>query len=80
MGLPPTSSKISTDANEVTTFKFDFPNFTGTHTGTDLSLGINSVPGGGTGLGTLTLIMLFWEMEHLSSFCSSRNLWKCFTR
>ena len=54
MGLPPTSSKISTDLNEVTTFKFDFPNFTGTHTGTDLSLGINSVPGGGTGLGTLT--------------------------
>ena len=55
MGLPPTSSKISSDANEVTTFKFDFPNFTGTHTGTDLSLGINSVAGGGTGLGTLTL-------------------------
>lgn len=55
MGLPPTSSKISTDANEVTTFKFDFPNFTGTHTGTDLSLGINSVAGGGTGLATLTL-------------------------
>ena len=51
MGLPPTSSKISTDSNEVTTFKFDFPNFTGTHTGTDLSLGINSVAGGGTGLG-----------------------------
>lgn len=54
MGLPPTSSKISTDLNEVTTFKFDFPNFTGTHTGTDLSLGINSVAGGGTGLATLT--------------------------
>jgi hypothetical protein len=54
MGLPPTSSKISSDSNEVTTFKFDFPNFTGNHTGTDLSLGINSVAGGGTGLATLT--------------------------
>jgi hypothetical protein len=54
MGLPPTSSKISTDSNEVTTFKFDFPNFTGTHTGTDLSLGVNSVSGGGTSLSSLT--------------------------
>ena len=50
MGLPPTSSKISTDANEITTFKFDFPNFTGTHTGTLLSLAVNSTAGGGTGL------------------------------
>lgn len=49
MALPPTSSKISSDANEVTTFKFDFPNFTGTHTGTLLSLGVNSIAGGGTG-------------------------------
>jgi hypothetical protein len=48
-GLPPTTSKISTDANDVTTFKFRFPNFTGTHTGTTLSLGVNSIAGGGTG-------------------------------
>jgi hypothetical protein len=54
MALPPTSSKISSDANEVTTFKFDFPNFTGTHTGTLVSLNINSVAGGGTGLASLT--------------------------
>jgi hypothetical protein len=54
MALPPTSSKLSSDANEVTTFKFDFPNFTGTHTGTLVSLNINSVAGGGTGLASLT--------------------------
>jgi hypothetical protein len=54
MALPPTSSKISSDTNEVTTFKFDFPNFTGTHTGTLVSLDINSVAGGGTGLASLT--------------------------
>lgn len=55
MALPPTSSKISSDANEVTTFKFDFPNFTGTHTGTQLSLDVNSAAGGGTGQSSLTL-------------------------
>lgn len=54
MALPPTSSKLSSDANEVTTFKFDFPHFTGTHTGTLVSLDVNSVAGGGTGLASLT--------------------------
>ncbi len=54
MALPPTSSKLSSDANEVTTFKFDFPHFTGTHTGTLVSLDVNSVVGGGTGLASLT--------------------------
>lgn len=48
-GLPPTTSKISTDTNNVTTFNYQFPNFTGTHTGTTLSLGVNSIAGGGTG-------------------------------
>src|ERR1700722_19525303 len=52
MGLPPTSTKISTDVNPVTTFFFQFPNFTGTHTGATLSLGVNSPAGGGTGLST----------------------------
>jgi hypothetical protein len=54
MPLPPTSSKISTDANNVTTFNYQFPNFTGTHTGVTLALGINSVAGGGTGLSAIT--------------------------
>lgn len=51
-GLPPTTSKVSTDANNVTTFNFQFPNFTGTHTGTTVSLGVNSIAGGGTGQAT----------------------------
>lgn len=48
-GLPPTTGKISTDTGDITTFKFQFPNFTGTHTGTLLSLGVNGIAGGGTG-------------------------------
>lgn len=54
MALPPTAAKFSTDVNNVTTFFFSFPNFTGTHSGVTASLGINSVAGGGTGLATLT--------------------------
>lgn len=53
-GLPPTTAKNSSDASDITTFKYQFPNFTGTHTGTVFSLGVNSVAGGGTGLGSLT--------------------------
>ena len=49
MGLPPTTSKDSSDSTPVTTFSFQFPNFTGTHTGVTFALGTNSVPGGGTG-------------------------------
>lgn len=49
-GLPPTSSKISTDINNVTTFNYQFPNFTGIHTGVTLSLGINSPSGEERGL------------------------------
>jgi hypothetical protein len=52
-GLPPTTSKLSTDTNNVTTFFYDFPNFTGTHSGVTVSLGVDSVAGGGTGLANL---------------------------
>lgn len=51
-GLPPTSSKDSTDTGNITTFNYQFPNFTGTHTGVTFSLGVNGVAGGGTGTGT----------------------------
>lgn len=51
-GLPPTTAKSSADATDVTTFLFRFPNFTGSHTGTVFSLGINSIAGGGTGAST----------------------------
>lgn len=48
-GLPPTTSKVSGDTSDITTFKYRFPNFTGSHTGTTMSLGVNSIAGGGTG-------------------------------
>jgi hypothetical protein len=48
-GLPPTSTRVSGDTSDITTFVFRFPNFTGTHTGTIMSLGVNSIAGGGTG-------------------------------
>lgn len=51
-GLPPTTSKVTGDTGNVTTFNYQFPNFTGTHTGTTLSLGVNSILGGGTGATT----------------------------
>lgn len=51
---PLISVKDSGDSNYITTVKFNFPNFTGTHTGTQFSLGVNSVIGGGTGLSSLT--------------------------
>lgn len=53
-GLPPTTLKATGDASDLTTFKFRFPNFTVTHSGTMATLNINSVAGGGTGLDTLT--------------------------
>jgi hypothetical protein len=37
-GLPPTTSKISGDANPVTTFNFNLPAFTGTHSGPSLTI------------------------------------------
>lgn len=51
-GLPPTTSKVIGDAGNVTTFNYLFPNFTGTHAGTTVSLGVNSIAGGGTGAST----------------------------
>lgn len=53
-GFPPTTSKVSGDTSNITTFNYQFPNFTGTHTGTTVSLGVNSVLGGGTGQTTYT--------------------------
>ena len=47
--FPPTTSKDSTDSNNVVTFNYAFPNFTGTHSGITFSLGVNGVAGGGTG-------------------------------
>lgn len=37
-GLPPTTSKISGDASNKTTFNYQFPGFGGTHTGTTLAV------------------------------------------
>jgi hypothetical protein len=63
-GLPPTTSKVSGDSSNKTTFNYQFPNFTGTHTGTTISLGVNSVSGGGTGASTLSArTALFLETE-----------------
>lgn len=52
-GLPPTSSKDSADTSNVTTFNYQFPNFTGTHTGTTFSLGALNLSGAGALSGNL---------------------------
>lgn len=57
-GLPPTTSKISGDTTNKTTFNYQFPNFTGTHTGTTVSLGVNGIAGGGTGSSTKNFVDL----------------------
>ena len=44
-GLPPTTSKVNGDASNITTFNYQFPNFSGTHTGTTVSLGAMSFSG-----------------------------------
>jgi hypothetical protein len=54
-GLPPTTSKVSGDSTDLTTYKYQFPNFTGTHTGTTVSLGVNAIAGGGTNNGSLAV-------------------------
>lgn len=54
-GLPPTTSKLSSDSGNVTTFNYQFPNFTGTHTGSTVSLGVNAIAGGGTNNGSLAV-------------------------
>jgi len=51
-GLPPTGSRVSGESVDATTFSFRFPNFTGTRTGTAISLGVNSIAGGGTNSST----------------------------
>lgn len=48
-GLPPTTSQGIGDASDLTTFKYRFPNFAITHTGTVATLGTLSTSGGGTG-------------------------------
>ncbi len=53
-GYPPTTSQVSGDSTKPVTFNYLFPNFTGTHTATTLSLGVNSVAGGGTGSTSFT--------------------------
>lgn len=48
-GLPPTTSKLNGDANNVTTFNFQFPNMTGTHSGVTTTFDLLNMTGGGTG-------------------------------
>lgn len=52
-GLPPTTSKVSGDATGAVTFKYEFPNFTGTRSGVTTTLNVNGVSGGGTGVATI---------------------------
>lgn len=56
--LPPTTSKISGDSVKKTTFNFEFPNFSGTRTGTTTTLGTLSIAGGGTGSTTKNFVDL----------------------
>lgn len=43
-GLPPTTSKISGDSTKKTTFDYEFPNFSGTHAGTKVTVdGVTSL-------------------------------------
>lgn len=53
-GLPPTSSKGSTDGSNVTTFVFQFPQLVPTHTGTSVSLALPAINLAGTGAGGIT--------------------------
>lgn len=70
-GLPPTSSKISGDSANVTTFNYQFPNLTGTHTGVTLSIPTwpvpNPSPSGSWLVGTGSI----WEPS--TSFSGSLN-------
>lgn len=69
-GLPPTTSKISGDASDKVTFKYQFPNLTGTHTGTTVSLDTYPVPAPGTSGNVLTSNGSAW----LSSSAASPTL------
>lgn len=53
-GLPPTATQGSGDATLATTFNFKFPNMDLTHAGTTITAGKLYVPGGGTGLSSVT--------------------------
>lgn len=53
-GFPPTTTKASGDATNVTTFNFDFPYFAVTRTGITTNFNLLGVQGGGTGASTLT--------------------------
>lgn len=52
--FPPTTSKIDGDSAPKTTFNYLFPNFSGSHNGTSVTLSVNSVAGGGTGQSSYT--------------------------
>lgn len=53
-GLPPTSTKAVGDSSFVTTFKFEFPNFAVSRSGTTTTFGLLGVAGGGTNIGSYT--------------------------
>jgi hypothetical protein len=46
--LPPTTSRGNGDSANITTFNFQFPNISVTHTGTTASFGVVNIAGGGT--------------------------------
>jgi hypothetical protein len=51
-GLPPTTTKAVGDTSFITTFSFEFPNFTVTRTGTKTTFNVLSEAGGGTNQST----------------------------
>lgn len=54
-GYPPTATQGNGESAYTTTFKFNFPNFAVTRSGTTTTLGTLNAAGGGTGANTLTL-------------------------
>ncbi len=53
-GLPPTTSKVSGDSTDITTFNFRFPNFAASRSGVVTTLGTLAIAGGGTGVVSAT--------------------------
>lgn len=53
-GLPPTTSKASGDSTNITTFNFQLPNFSVTHTGVTAQFNLLNTTGGGTGVSNPT--------------------------
>lgn len=74
-GLPPTTSKDSTDSANITTFNYQFPNFTGTHTGINFSLGVNSIAGGGTGSSSFTVCSVPYSNGTILTQDNSKFCW-----